>query len=99
MSLIFAWLVGIFLAFFPLVMSTYYKTSTGIVITNCLLCIFGFFTAGITTLVAFIVAAVSIGGMNTLKSVMFAIFLIVLSGIFMAAELTAFATLFATTLS
>ncbi|ADG59993.1 hypothetical protein Acj9p093 [Acinetobacter phage Acj9] len=90
MSILFAALVGVFLAFFPLVMSVYYKASTGIIIACLILCIFGFITVGIMTVVAFIVAAVGIGFANTAKSILFAILLVVLSAFFFAAELTAF---------
>lgn len=93
MSLIFAGLVGLFLAFFPLVMSAYYKASTGVIVATAILCVLGFISVGIATIIAFIVAAVGIGLGNTLKSLAFAVFLIILSVFLFAAELTAFIAL------
>lgn len=90
MSLLFAAIVGLFLSFFPVIMNVYYKSGSGVTVINGLLCIIGYFSFGIGTLIAMIVAMVSVGFLNTIKSLLFAIVSIFLSVAFFAAELSAF---------
>lgn len=93
MSLILAALVGLFLSFFPTVMAVYYKRSTGIILTSLILNLLGFVTMGLTTIIAFIVSAISIGLANTLKSIAFAVFLMFLVFIIGAGELAVIASM------
>lgn len=93
MSILFAMLVGLFFSFFPVVMNVYYKSSSGVTLLNGLLCVIGFFSLGITTLIALIIAMISVGFVNSLKSILFAIVLAFISFMFIAAELTAFIAL------
>lgn len=89
MSILIGSLIGLILAFFPLVMTIYYKTSSGIVICNLILCLLGFFTFGVCTFIAFIIGCIAIGLANTFKSILFALFLIVLSWVLIGAEIAA----------
>ena len=90
MSILFAMAVGLFFSFFPVIMNVWYKSSSGVTIINGLLCIIGYFSFGIGTVIALLIAMVSVGLMNSLKSIIFAVFLSLLSFTFIAAELTAF---------
>lgn len=98
MSLIFASIIGLFFVFFPMIMTFYYKASAGFKVTTSILCILSIFFAFIPTFVAFIIACIGIGLRNSIMSILFALFLIVLSFVLMAAELTAVIALIGSTL-
>lgn len=93
MSLLFGSVVALFLSLFPIVMTAYYKSSTAVMVAVVILNLLGFVTFGVTTFIAFIIAAISIGVMNTLKSIMFAVFLIFLTFVAGASEIALFASL------
>lgn len=98
MSLIFAWIVGFILVFYPFLMTLYFKASGGYKFVTGLLCLLSFFGMGIPTIIAFIIACFGVGFVNSVKSIGAAIFLVAVTFILMAAELTAIIALIGSTL-
>ena len=94
MSLIFAFVVTIFLSMFPTAMVMYYRAAGSMAVITLILNILGWFTFGIFTIISFIVAAIAIGFKKTLLSILFAIFLIVLSFALIGAEIVALVSMF-----
>lgn len=88
MSILFAVAVSLFLSFFPTVMTVYYKSPSGVIIATAIFNIIGYFTFGIGTLIAFIIAVCALKFLETLKSILFAIFLLVISTVLFATEMT-----------
>lgn len=99
MSLIIGALIGIFLAFLPLMMAVYYKSPSVVIIINFFLCLIGLFTIGITTVIAFVIAAVDVGLKKTIFSILFAIFLCFMGLVLAAAEFTALAAMIGISMS
>ncbi|QQO96286.1 hypothetical protein CPT_Minot_083 [Acinetobacter phage Minot] len=93
MSLLLGSIIAIFLSLFPIVMAAYYKSSTAIMVAVVILNLLGFFTMGVTTFIAFIVAAISIGVMNTIKSIAFALFLLAIVAVAGVADLALIANI------
>lgn len=88
MSLIFGALVGLFLHFLPTMMCLYYRASALITVIVLVLNLLTLFTFGITWFLAFIFACIGIKFWEIVKSLLFAMFLLVLASIFAAAELS-----------
>lgn len=88
MSLIFGALVGLFLHFLPTMMCLYYRASTLITVIVLVLNLFTMFTFGVSWFIAFIIACIGIKFWEIVKSLLFAVFLMVLTSIFAAAELS-----------
>lgn len=90
MSILFAFLVTIFLIFLPTMMAFYYRAGSIPTLLIVLFNLLAFITAGLTWFVAFIIAVCSIRFSETIKSILFALFLIGLAIFFAAAEFTGF---------
>ncbi|AWY10347.1 hypothetical protein Abraxas_086 [Acinetobacter phage Abraxas] len=93
MSLLFGSIVALFLSIFPIAMVVFYKSSTVITVLVVILNLLGFVTMGVTTFIAFIIAAISIGVMNTLKSIAFALVLLLIVAIAGVGDLAIIASL------
>lgn len=98
MSIIFASIVGIIFVFYPMIMAFYHNASKDIKILVSVLCIISVFFVTIPTFIAFIIACIGIGFKNSIKSILFAAFLAIITVVFMAAELAAFIALIGSTI-
>lgn len=90
MSILFAFLVTIFLIFLPTMMAFYYRAGSTATFLILLFNLLVFITGGLTWFVAFGIVVCSIKFSETIKSILFALFLISLAIFFAAAEFTGF---------
>ncbi|EQA7786775.1 hypothetical protein ACX818_001369 [Acinetobacter baumannii] len=88
MSIIFAFFVFLFIAFSPIMMVVWYRAGTGVAVATVFLNLLAFFTAGIAWIFAFVLAAIGIGPVKSLKTVGFIAILLILSYIFCLAEIS-----------
>ncbi len=88
MSLILIPILLLVLNFWPLMMCLHYKTGALSTISTLVLCALGIGSFGALSFIAFLIAAISVGLYNTVKSTMVFCALVVLGSAFGIAELS-----------